>query len=309
MKYLTYFLTAFLCLFDAAMGQTKPIAPPDCKNAPAFMYNLPGINPAKAALSTSEKRQKGLVVVELRSPADPNSPRDNSYQHPTWDDAGNLGAIVLDYEGNIFAIPAPMVSVLFNPQETQNVIYCVDGKTAEMKPFINLPHNAPNSGYNAANPYGLMGIFYDCDSHSLYATSVFGSNEQNEIGKIVHIDIKTKQILDEFPNIDPFGVATVRFAHEKRLFFGKARTSEVYSLAVDNNGNFVGQPRLEFSLENIGPRGDDRARIIKPLPNGDLQVSGLGFYYNLTAPAEKPETIYVFSYSVEQQRWLLRGFN
>lgn len=273
------------------------------------MYNLPGINPAKAAISTSEKKQKGLVVVELQTPADPNSARGNTYQHPSWDDAGYLGAFALDYDGNIFAVPSPMVSVLYNPQESQNIIYRIDTKNAEMKPFINLPHNAPNNNYNVQNPFGLIGIFYDCDNHSLYASSVFGSDEQKEIGKIVHIDIQTKQILDEFQNIDPFGLAIARSTGEKRLFFGKARTGEVFSLALDSNGNFAGQPRLEFSLEGLGPRGDDRVRRIKPLANGDLQVYGLEFYYNLTAPTEKPETLYVFSYNMMQQKWVLRSIN
>ncbi len=285
-----------------------PVAPPDCKNNPIFMQNLPGINPSKAAISTIEKQKRGLVIVELQSPQDPHSLRTNTYQDPTWDDAGYLGAFALDYEGNIYTIPAPVVSVLYNPQADQNTIYQVSSKTAELKPFLQIPHLAPDDTYNPSNPYGLLGIFYDCDNHSLYATTVFGSDAQKEIGKIVHIDIATKQITDQLQNLDPFGLAIARSTGEKRLYYGKARSGDVYSLSLDSNGNFIGQPRFEFSIEGLGQRGDDRVRRIKPLPNGDILVYGLEFYYNLTAPTEKPETIYHFFYDFQQKKWRLLGF-
>lgn len=306
----------FVALYFALSGisaqntETKkiPVAPPDCRNNPIFLHQIPNINPAKAAISTTEKKLRGLTVIELQSAKDPGANRTNTYQHPTWDDAGYLGAFVLDYAGNIFAIPAPMVSVLYNPQSDQNTIFKVDSKTAELKAFFQIPHNAPDDRYNPANPYGLLGIFYDCDNHTLYASSVFGSDAQNEIGKLVHIDIATQTITAQYDNVDPFGLAVARSTGEKRLYFGKARSGDVFSLALDSLGNFTGQPRFEFSIEGMGQRGDDRVRGIKPLPNGDLQITGLEFYYNLIAPTEKPETTYYFSYDLKLNKWFLVGF-
>ncbi len=309
---INFFASLMLIVIGLSAQNTEPksvpVAPPDCKNNPIFMNMLPGINPSRAAISTSEKKQRGLVVVELQSPKDPHSLRTNTYQHPTWDDAGYLGSFALDYEGNIFVIPAPMVSVLYNPQAEQNTIYKVDYKAETLKPFLQIPHNAPDDHYNPTNPYGLLDIFYDCDNHSLYASTVFGSDAQNEIGKLVHIDIATQQVTDQYQNIDPFGIAIARSTGEKRLYFGKARSGEVFSLALDSKGNFVGQPRFEFSIEGLGQRGDDRVRRIKPLSNGNLQITGMEFYYNLIAPTEKPQSVYYFSYDLQQKKWLLIGY-
>ena len=103
------------------------------------------------------------------------------------------------------------------------------------------------------------------------------------------------------------GCGLAYMAEEKRLFFGKARTPEIYSIAVTNEGKFISEPRLELSLSDLGPRGDDRARKIRFNAQGQMVIQGVSFYFNLTAPTEKQETTYLFRYDAMRQRWLLEG--
>ena len=46
----------------------------------------------------------------------------------------------------------------------------VDSETAEMRPFVTLPGTA-----NERNPFGMLGLFYACDTGTLYAGTVIGS--------------------------------------------------------------------------------------------------------------------------------------
>ena len=69
---------------------------------------------------------------------------------------------------------------------------------------------------------------------------------QHEVGRIFEIDPATTKIESELDNIDAFGSIVFNTAKGKRLYFGMARTSEVRSVLLDDNGHFVGEPRPEF---------------------------------------------------------------
>jgi hypothetical protein len=156
---------------------------------------------------------------------------------------------------------------------------------------------------NAENPFGLMGLAYDCDTKVIYATSIAGSTREKENGRIFALDRQTYQILDTLNNIDCLGIGVVYIQGEKRLMLGKARNGAILSIGLSPEGKFVGSRRKELSLEGLGPRGDDIARKIRVLPDGALQIQGVEFYFNLIAPTEKQETKYLFKFM--NQKWLL----
>ncbi|HRW08655.1 MAG TPA: hypothetical protein P5121_26310 [Caldilineaceae bacterium] len=272
-----------------------PVGPADyCRRHPRFARQL-GFD-ERAILTTSSPAIKGLALIQ---PADAAT-QERVYQDPTWDDAGYLGHMTFDPNGNVYVFPSPRVSLIDNPPEQQNTLYRVDSDSAQMSAMITLTADAPVS---AANPFGLMGTTYDCDTASLYAATVAGSTASEEIGKIVRIDLATEAVVAELQGIDPFGLSVLNVANKgegatptppetvvKRLYYGAARSAEVYSILLNERGDFVGQPTLELALPNS---------TLKPWrivwdTNGDMIVRAMPFDFNLIATSERIEIPFRF---------------
>ena len=146
-------------------------------------------------------------------------------------------------------------------------------------------------------------MVYLCETGSLYVSSIAGSNRNYEKGCIYQVNATTGNIEDKLTGMDILGMGIAYTSGERRLFFGKARSSEVYSILLDKKGNFLGKPQFEFTLDGLGPRGDDKVRRIKTDKDGNLEVYGMEFNYNLVAPTEKQETVYRFVYSETDKKW------
>jgi hypothetical protein len=242
----------------------------------------------KAAFSTSDRKIQGLILME----------GERVYQHPSWKLAGSLAPITRDGKGNTFVAPAPWIDVLENKPEEQNKVFRVDSQTQEMKQFSDLPKAAAPT---SQNPYGVLGLSFDCETNSLYVSSVAGSTRNEISGRIFQINSDGK-ILSQLEKTDAIGLSVFNSAMGKRLYFGQARTSEIWSVTLDEKGNFSGEARKEISLENLGPRGDDKARRIN-FSNNEMTVFGIEFGFNLIAPTEKQETIYRFRYDAAKDVW------
>lgn len=285
-----------------AQREIKP-----CQKEPAFILKY-GLDPLWSALSTSEKHRKGLVLVELIKTGTESKPSTNTFrgrifQDSSWIKAGWLSGISLDAAGNVYTIPAPLVSVLDNPPQNQNSIFKIDAQTGIMQKWLQLPLKKYESGNS---PYGLMGISFDCNSGTLFAASIAGSKRFQEKGIIYSIEALSKKIKDSLVGIDAIGL-TLYFdpAGKKRLLFGKARTGEIWSIVIDQNARFLKNSlQKELSLEGLGPRGDDKARKIR-YANGILSINGIAFNYNLQASSEKPETVYDFKWQEGNKKWQL----
>ncbi|MDP1842110.1 MAG: hypothetical protein Q8K64_01730 [Sediminibacterium sp.] len=298
----------FLILGNYAQAQNE-IKP--CQKEPAFIRTL-GFDPLWTALSTSEKQKTGIVLIEFEQLSNQiaptaTSPKKTVYQHESWKQAGYLSSIAFDFYGNAYTLPTPLISMMYNPIKKLNTIYQIDAYTGVLKEWLSLPFAAlptPN------NPYGLLGITYDCTSDLLIASTVAGSSRQRELGVIYLIQASTKKITDTLNRKDVIGM-TVAFdeANQKRLYFGKARTGALFSIPINANGKFVRkQMRFELSLDGYGPRGDDKVRKIK-MTNSSLLISGVAFNFNLQASSEKPETNYSFRFNRVSKKWELYDFN
>jgi hypothetical protein len=297
-------LFAFIaCSLIVACKQPEKVAYSDnnCKLIPPFVGRL-GFNTKKSYFSTSEKRTMGLVLLEAIDPQNILAGATKKYQDSSWKKAGWLAPIQLDNRGNVFTAPAPFINVLNNPAGDQNTIYKIDGQTGVMAPFLQLP--LPDSATNQ-NPYGIIGMVYLCETGSLYVSTVAGSNRNYEKGGIYQVDIAGGKTADKLTGMDVLGMGIAYTTGERKLFFGKARTSDVFSIALDNKGSFLGKPQFEFSLSGLGPRGDDKVRRIKTGKDGSLEVYGMEFNFNLIAPTEKQETVYLFTYNEMEKKWQL----
>lgn len=267
-----------------------------CRTLPAFVTPL-GFN-RTAAISTDMRPQKGAVLVEQG----PNGQIGRTYQHPSWTMGGFLGPPATDKFGNIYLFPAPWINLIDNPPEKQNILYKIDNKTGIMAEFLALPAAAK---LVPENPYGILGLAYDCDTQSLYAASVAGSTRQQENGRIFQIDAATGKIVAQIENMDVFGLAGFNGSKGKRLYFGLARTPDVRSIQLDDNGHFVGEPRQEFSLEGMGAHGDEKAQRITIDADNILTVRSLEFDFNLIAPTELRRTLFKYAYDTNKDAWHL----
>ena len=90
---------------------------------------------------------------------------------------------------------------------------------------------------------------------------------------------------------------------ERQLFFGTGRNSDVQAITLNKEGKFQDKPQTAFTLQNLGPGGDDKVRRIKTDNSGNLLVYGMEFNFNLIAPREKQETIYRFNYDESEKKW------
>jgi hypothetical protein len=269
----------------------------NCQGYPAFMKQKYS-NSNGYAFSTTETRKKGLWLVNPLKIIEDSTRL--IFQDETWKMGGWLGPLLTDKDGNIWCAPIPVVNILDNPTAEQNNLYRVIPETGKMELFIKLP-GAEN--VNEENPYGILGLAYNCESSMLYVSTVAGSTRKIQKGKIYAINIKERKIESTLDCGDAFGMGVSFKDGFRKLYFGSARNSDVFSIALNKNGTFNGEIDKVFSVETIGVRGDDKIRKIKEDKQGNLVVSGIEFNYNLTAPTEKQETIYNFFYNLNTEKW------
>jgi hypothetical protein len=269
----------------------------NCQGYPAYLKKLYPAN-SGFAFSTTESQKKGLWLVNPLK--DMNDSSRKVYQDITWKMGGWLGPLLTDKSGNIWCAPVPVVNVLDNPTKEQNNLYRVIPETGKMELFIKLP-GAENE--NIENPYGILGLAYNCEANKLYVSSVAGSNRKVQKGKVYCINIEEKKIESTLDCGDVFGMGVNYKDGYRKLYFGSARNSDVFAIALNEDGTFNGEPQKVISLEGLGLRGDDKVRRIKEDNKGNLIISGIEFNFNLTAPTEKQETIYNFSYNINTENW------
>lgn len=298
-------LGAAIALFAGLNRRATP-APPEafafgpvahCRPVPKFAQAL-GFN--QTSVIDTQGGQKGLILYQPAARS--GDPPPGTFQDPTWDDAGYLGPLTTDRNGNIYVAPSPRVSLYDNPPGMASTLFKIDTATGQMAEFLDLPVAAPPS---AENPFGILGLAYDCDTHSLYASSVAGSTRTQALGRIFRIDLGSGRVASELDAVDAFGLAIFNGVSGKRLYFGSARASEILSLALDVTGNVAGIPRLEVSLAGWGVNGDDKARRVIFNNDNTMTVRGLPFEFNLIATSERPQSEYRLQYLTNNDSWQL----
>ncbi|MBK9944543.1 MAG: hypothetical protein IPP13_23350 [Kouleothrix sp.] len=265
-----------------------------CGAFPAFAQRL-GFS-TSAVMDTTDRIQPGLRIVEQAQGQPPKV-----YQAPDWAMAGYLGLPVIDNNGDIYVAPAPRVNLLLNPAERQNTIYKIDGATGAMQPFLAIP---PAQPAHAENPYGILGLALDCQSHALYVSTVAGSTREQEYGQILRIDIGAARVTSQIDAIDAFGVGVGREASAARLYFARARTAEIWSVALDAGGNFSGAPMRELTYGRALNDGDGRARKIS-FDAGIMNLTIIPFTYTLAPLAAAQQTIRA-AYDPQVAGWVVQ---
>jgi hypothetical protein len=269
-----------------------------CRNLAPFIKQL-GFNPSTSAFSTTEAKMKGVVLIQF--PQNANDTTRKMYQDSSWKQFGYMGSLTTDDNGNAYTAGIPMVNTLDLPFKEMNKVYKIDANTGKMNVFCTLPK--PDSAEGTV-PFAILGVYFDCHAKVLYVSSVAGSTRDEEKGIIYAIDIATAKVIDELNGNDAMGLFVGGINNEKRLFFGSARKPIIHSIELTKDGSFKNKNiKQELSLDNLGPRGSDKARRIRYDKAGNLIIYGIEFNYSLAAQSNKPETGYQFNFDENEKKW------
>lgn len=269
-----------------------------CRELAPFIKQL-GFNPITSAFSTTENKKKGIVLIQF--PQNATDTVRKIYQDSTWKQFGYMGSITTDHKGNTYTAGIPLVNTLDLPFKEMNKVYKIDAITGKMNVFCILPKPDSTEGIV---PYAILGVYFDCHAKKLYVSSVAASTRDVEKGIIYVVDVATAQVVDELKDNDAMGLFVGGINNEKRLFFGSARNSYINSVELSKDGSFRNKKiKQEFSLDNLGPRGTDKARRIRYDKAGNLIIYGIEFNFNLAAQTQRPETGYQFNHNYTENKW------
>jgi hypothetical protein len=260
----------------------------DCRRLPDFVAEL-GFS-GLATFSTAEASE-GLVLLD---PADPSA----SFQHPSWAEHGWLGPFTYDASGNLYVAPTPRTDQFTNPPGEATTIFKVDTATAVMSPLTTLPAAGPPA---TDNPFGILELTFDCETSTLYASSVAGSTREREVGEVVQLDPVSGEILDSLRGLDAVGLGVFLGPHGRRLYIGAARRPEISSVPLSADGRFAGPARQELNL----PVTRQRPGEIRFDAPGRMTVVGAPFDFTLAGMASDASARYTYAYVPQTDSWVL----
>ncbi len=271
----------------------------ECRKIPRFITQL---NMQQPAIDSKQQSHAGGILIR-------DVATNRTWQHPSWQQSGYLAGFDRDKKGNLYVAPLPYVSLTDNPPQKQNQIYKIDANSAQMELFLKMPSGEiPDN----KNPFGTMGLFYDCDTNSLYVSSLAGSKPRAEKGVIYQIDLASKKVVSQLAQTDAIGIGVFNTLKGKKLYFGSARSPHVYSVLLDENGHFIGKKHYEFSLSTI--QGGDSTVVKKMIFSKQkgkfvMTLKETEFGFRLLAENNLNRKKYHFHYSLAADKWTFFALN
>jgi len=266
-----------------------------CARNPQFLSKTGLTQPV--GIDTAQSRFPGVVIRELRG-------QQRVYRHPSWGLSGSVSATVRDELGNIYAIPTPNISLAENPMQMRNYIYRIDGETGEMSVFSELPASPKPS---QINPFGTMGIAYDCSRRILYVSTIADSDYRTQKGAIYAINVNTKAVTPILRGRDVLGIEVFNTGKGKRLYFGDARSSSVYSFPITSDPHLNKQNiKHEFSLLNLKQGSSSQISKIRFSRRSDqylMRITNIDFDYRLLSNQTRQTRRYEFRFDQKSSSW------
>lgn len=267
-----------------------------CARVPNFIF---GLGLQQPAIDTTVIKYPGVVIRDLQG-------QQRLYQHPSWKITGHVGSTVRDSQGNVYIVPVPTIGLDTNPLARRNIVYRIDGNTGLLNTFVELPVTKQES---QSNPFGTLGLAYDCETNSLYVSSVADSSHDSVNGVIYQINVATQEIVDKLVGIDALGVGVFNAATQKRLYYGDARSSSLFSVPLTSTGNFNHTEAKRYEQSLLALRNGDSTQIRKISFTTDragthaMTLSETEFSYRLNAETGLRYKNYYFEWSAEEQKW------
>jgi hypothetical protein len=301
---LTCVIMAALCLFAGALHAQSVIDPnhppvvitqPCCGQKPAYTDPAYASFTGQVAVATYERDPSSpfvLSVIGLHNITGTIPPRNTNYAAPTYNNAqwtnakiGGVFGVTLDSAGNIYVAATTLYfTKSVGIGNSHGSIYKIANGTGAVTLLVNLPASAVGT----PNAAGLGNIAYDCNTRTLFATSL-------DTGRIYQINPTTGAIVATFDHglslstpvaDDPSKTYTqpVRRVFAVRPDGNRLRYSvwrendgapdptaanEIWSIGLNSVTGFNGTPQLDISMPpltatnlsnpvagiNIGPNG------------------------------------------------------
>ncbi len=295
-----FLATVWLSLCATVTAQTRPyIDAYACAGMPRFIQNLDLKTPV--AIDTSISRLPGIVIRELQG-------QRRLYQKESWKNTGHVGSSVRDAQGAIYVAPIPSIALDTNPLDKRNRIYKVHSGSGDIEVFVDLPKPAEQT---QSNPFGTLGLAIDCQTNSLYVSSVAHSTPAQVAGIIYQLDLTTGKVLSRFNGVDALSLAVFNSPKGKQLYYGDARSSNLYSVRLRNDGGFTKGQAPQRQLSLLEQKNGDSTQIrkirFKADPSGRLAMvlDDTEFAYRPAAETMRRYKKYFFILMPETNHWRL----
>lgn len=267
-----------LILFGGPSATALPDAPLQLDNCPGRpQFTIDQNLPDEAGFRTLGREEDGLALFYAAADGSLGIQTD-----PTYDDFGSLGSIVYDQRGNTYTTSVPFIDVLKNPAAQRNSIMIVDSSTGMLREFTSLP--IEHSDADGSQPFGVVGITYDCTLNSLWVGTLSGSTASEAMGSIWLVDIATETAVEVLRGIDALSLATASAGGERYLVIGDARAPQL--LVGRISGTSLQTPTTLARIEGQGLYLDAKAQEIEQLGPSGLQVTTYPFDYSLRATSD-----------------------
>jgi len=254
---------------------------------PKFLYKLKVKQPI--AIDLSQQRFKGIAFLF-------GSGLRGAIYKKTWGKFDYFGNFALDKNGNTYLTPMPFISIKSTTFNLQKNIYKLDSKSGKLSIWKSIDEVTPSS----TNPFGIISIEYDIDDNSLWISAIDKSDYKIQRGRIYHIDIKTKEILQKIEGYDLLSLKIIKTDRGKFLLGGSARENIVYAFEI-NKTKVSKTPKKLFSLYDI----NERARKISIFKSNHLLIKTIPFSYNLIAQTQQGSIrkSYDFYFDIKLKKW------
>jgi len=214
-----------------------------------------------------------------------------------WEQFEHLGTYTIDRFGNIYLTPNPFISIRPTTFNLQKGIYKLDSKTGYLSRFMVIDEVSAS----AKNPYGLISVLYDCKDDTLWASSIDKTDYKGMKGRIYHIDINKKEIIDKYEGFDALTINWIYGKNKRYLVAGSAMENGVYLFELKDGK--LQDPVKIFSL----PNAQLRARKIRVVGKNRLKIEAIKFNYSLVAQTSKKQReVFDAIYDSKAKKWIVK---
>jgi hypothetical protein len=248
-----------------------------CARSPRFLKQK-GI-PQPVLIDLSQKEYTGIALLYGHGFKQALHPK-------SWERFEHLGTYAVDKKGNIFLAPMPFISISPSTFSYQQNIYRLDSDTGALSVWMHLSDIHPG----ANNPFGIISLVYDCDDHTLWVSAIDKSDYQTQKGRIYHIDIASKSILDTYEGFDALTLSLLHTQKGKYLLAGSARDNGVYAFALSKG--HIEKPVQLFTL----PDTNLHVRKIKHKGKNLLELQAIPFTYTLIVQTDTEDRTYYLAH-------------
>jgi len=260
-----------------------------CQQLPMFLKeaNLP----QPFMIDLSQKQAKGINFLYGKR-------FKQNLHYKDWERYDHFSTYTLDKQGNTYLTPMPFISIEPSTFNLQKNIYILDTYTAKLSIWMQLDEVLPTG----SNPYGVMAVAYDCDDETLWVSTIDQTDYQTQKGRLYHIDIKTKRILQRIEGFDALTLSILHTTHKKYLLAGSAKEQGLYAFTYENQ-MLLPIPKKLFDL----PNPNAHIRKIKVIGSNTLSLETIPFAYTLvTQTSQHYRTLYQAKLSDINKRWQIK---